>query len=216
MLCVCRACRCSSASIYLKVELEQPSNSPPVLFPQHKKLTSSYSTAETLSSCVTRVNQCYAMQLGDDPSADEVKEFANKTLKSGKVVPGYGHAVLRKTDPRYTCQVSDLKSLNTVPRQYAYACEDYQHPSSSAWCATEGKDANQAFRSGCSCSGPIAVSALCRSFESMRAVPCVSCMLVCSQAHRPSAPSQSIQAQSQTAALAQTHQLHLYHTLWMC
>ena len=26
------------------------------------------------------------------------------TLKSGKVVPGYGHAVLRKTDPRYTCQ----------------------------------------------------------------------------------------------------------------
>ena len=46
------------------------------------------------------------LQLGDDPSADEVKEFANKTLKSGKVVPGYGHAVLRKTDPRYTCQVS--------------------------------------------------------------------------------------------------------------
>jgi citrate synthase len=27
------------------------------------------------------------------------------TLKSGRVVPGYGHAVLRKTDPRYTCQV---------------------------------------------------------------------------------------------------------------
>lgn len=46
------------------------------------------------------------LQLGDDPSADEVKEFANKTLKSGKVVPGYGHAVLRKTDPRYSCQVS--------------------------------------------------------------------------------------------------------------
>lgn len=45
------------------------------------------------------------MQLGDDPSADEVKDFANKTLKSGKVVPGYGHAVLRKTDPRYSCQV---------------------------------------------------------------------------------------------------------------
>ena len=45
------------------------------------------------------------LQLGDDPSADEVKDFANKTLKSGKVVPGYGHAVLRKTDPRYSCQV---------------------------------------------------------------------------------------------------------------
>ena len=46
------------------------------------------------------------MQLGDDPSADEVKDFAWNTLKSGKVVPGYGHAVLRKTDPRYSCQVS--------------------------------------------------------------------------------------------------------------
>jgi citrate synthase len=27
-----------------------------------------------------------------------------KTLKSGQVIPGYGHAVLRKTDPRFTCQ----------------------------------------------------------------------------------------------------------------
>ncbi|KNC85267.1 citrate synthase, mitochondrial [Sphaeroforma arctica JP610] len=26
------------------------------------------------------------------------------TLNSGQVIPGYGHAVLRKTDPRYTCQ----------------------------------------------------------------------------------------------------------------
>ena len=52
------------------------------------------------------------LQLGDDPSADEVKDFANKTLKSGKVVPGYGHAVLRKTDPRYSCQVSILKALS--------------------------------------------------------------------------------------------------------
>ena len=25
-------------------------------------------------------------------------------LNSKRVVPGYGHAVLRKTDPRYTCQ----------------------------------------------------------------------------------------------------------------
>jgi citrate synthase len=33
------------------------------------------------------------------------------TLKSGKVVPGFGHAVLRKTDPRYTCQVSITETL---------------------------------------------------------------------------------------------------------
>ena len=28
-----------------------------------------------------------------------------KTLSEGKVVPGYGHAVLRKTDPRFTAQM---------------------------------------------------------------------------------------------------------------
>ncbi|KAG5503647.1 hypothetical protein JIQ42_05869 [Leishmania sp. Namibia] len=31
-------------------------------------------------------------------------EYTWELLKSGQVVPGYGHAVLRKVDPRYTCQ----------------------------------------------------------------------------------------------------------------
>lgn len=43
-------------------------------------------------------------QLGDSPSDEKVKEFIWNTLKAGQVVPGYGHAVLRKTDPRYICQ----------------------------------------------------------------------------------------------------------------
>ncbi|XP_069695256.1 probable citrate synthase 2, mitochondrial [Periplaneta americana] len=43
-------------------------------------------------------------ELGDNVTDDKLKEFIWKTLKSGQVVPGYGHAVLRKTDPRYTCQ----------------------------------------------------------------------------------------------------------------
>ncbi len=43
-------------------------------------------------------------QLGDNPSKEQLKEYIWATLKSGKVVPGFGHAVLRKTDPRYTCQ----------------------------------------------------------------------------------------------------------------
>ncbi|GFG35845.1 hypothetical protein Cfor_01166 [Coptotermes formosanus] len=43
-------------------------------------------------------------ELGDNVTDDALKEFIWKTLKSGQVVPGYGHAVLRKTDPRYTCQ----------------------------------------------------------------------------------------------------------------
>ncbi|KAG0242988.1 putative citrate synthase [Mortierella sp. GBAus27b] len=41
---------------------------------------------------------------GKDVSDEIIKDYVWKTLKSGQVVPGYGHAVLRKTDPRYTCQ----------------------------------------------------------------------------------------------------------------
>lgn len=43
-------------------------------------------------------------ELGADVNEEQLKEFVWKTLKSGQVVPGYGHAVLRKTDPRYVAQ----------------------------------------------------------------------------------------------------------------
>ncbi|PIK53241.1 putative citrate synthase, mitochondrial-like [Apostichopus japonicus] len=42
--------------------------------------------------------------LGGDVSDDQLKEFIWNTLQSGQVVPGFGHAVLRKTDPRYVAQ----------------------------------------------------------------------------------------------------------------
>merc|ERR1712228_967990 len=42
--------------------------------------------------------------IGLDATDDQMKDFIWGLLKSGQVVPGYGHAVLRKTDPRYTCQ----------------------------------------------------------------------------------------------------------------
>jgi citrate synthase len=35
------------------------------------------------------------------PTHEELQKFAWDTLNSGKVVPGYGHAVLRITDPRF-------------------------------------------------------------------------------------------------------------------
>jgi citrate synthase len=41
---------------------------------------------------------------GKEVNADTITEFAWDTLNSGQVIPGYGHAVLRKTDPRYSCQ----------------------------------------------------------------------------------------------------------------
>jgi citrate synthase len=43
-------------------------------------------------------------KLGDSPTDEQVKEFIWNTLRSGQVLPGYGHAVLRKTDPRYSFQ----------------------------------------------------------------------------------------------------------------
>lgn len=40
------------------------------------------------------------------PSKEQIAEYVKKTLGEGKVVPGYGHAVLRKTDPRFTAQMA--------------------------------------------------------------------------------------------------------------
>jgi citrate synthase len=42
---------------------------------------------------------------GKTPNEEEMKKFVLDTLNSGQVIPGYGHAVLRKTDPRYTAQM---------------------------------------------------------------------------------------------------------------
>jgi citrate synthase len=41
----------------------------------------------------------------ETPSKEQIAEYVKKTLAEGKVVPGYGHAVLRKTDPRFTAQM---------------------------------------------------------------------------------------------------------------
>jgi citrate synthase len=66
----------------------------------------------------------YEMQesLGTDaPTKEQIAQYVQDTLAAGKVVPGYGHAVLRKTDPRFTAQMEfgkkhmpDDKLVNTV------------------------------------------------------------------------------------------------------
>lgn len=44
-------------------------------------------------------------QLGGKlPTKEELTKALWDTLNNGQVIPGYGHAVLRKTDPRYTAQ----------------------------------------------------------------------------------------------------------------
>jgi citrate synthase len=44
------------------------------------------------------------------PSRDELYKFAWDTLNGGKVIPGYGHAVLRVPDPRYVAQMEFAKA----------------------------------------------------------------------------------------------------------
>ncbi|HEX9204993.1 MAG TPA: citrate (Si)-synthase [Candidatus Deferrimicrobiaceae bacterium] len=41
---------------------------------------------------------------GAEPTKENVTKALWDTLNAGQVIPGYGHAVLRKTDPRYTAQ----------------------------------------------------------------------------------------------------------------
>jgi len=59
------------------------------------------------------------------PSEEELEKFAWETLESGKVVPGYGHAVLRITDPRFDAflafgkkYMSDDPVFQTVERVF--------------------------------------------------------------------------------------------------
>ncbi|MEY4106102.1 MAG: hypothetical protein RL181_444 [Bacteroidota bacterium] len=43
------------------------------------------------------------------PSSEQIAEYVRKTLSEGKVVPGYGHAVLRRPDPRFMAQMEFAK-----------------------------------------------------------------------------------------------------------
>ncbi len=61
----------------------------------------------------------------EEPSKEQISKYVHDTLASGKVVPGYGHAVLRQTDPRFTAQMEFGKEhmpndplVNTVWKIY--------------------------------------------------------------------------------------------------
>lgn len=48
-------------------------------------------------------------EFGGVPARDQLYKFAWDTLKEGQVIPGYGHAVLRVPDPRFTAQMEFAK-----------------------------------------------------------------------------------------------------------
>jgi citrate synthase len=61
----------------------------------------------------------------DTPSDEQVAAYIKHTLEEGRVIPGYGHAVLRKTDPRFTAQqefaekyIKDDALVNLVNQLY--------------------------------------------------------------------------------------------------
>jgi len=59
------------------------------------------------------------------PTEEQIRKYAWKTLNAGKVIPGYGHAVLRVTDPRYSSFLAfgkeflpDSEVFQTVSKVY--------------------------------------------------------------------------------------------------
>jgi citrate synthase len=51
--------------------------------------------------CLSWLLQVQKDLKGQTPTKDLLTQYAEDTLAAGKVIPGFGHAVLRNTDPRY-------------------------------------------------------------------------------------------------------------------
>ena len=52
--------------------------------------------------------------IGASPTETSVRDYLWSTLKSGRVVPGYGHAVLRKPDPRFEALMTYASSRPSI------------------------------------------------------------------------------------------------------
>lgn len=45
----------------------------------------------------------------ENPSTEQIEQYVHDTLSAGQVIPGYGHAVLRRPDPRFIAQMEFAK-----------------------------------------------------------------------------------------------------------
>lgn len=54
------------------------------------------------------LEMCQKLQT-NSPSKEQIETYIRETLAQGRVIPGYGHAVLRKTDPRFLAQMDFCK-----------------------------------------------------------------------------------------------------------
>jgi citrate synthase len=67
--------------------------------------------------------QAVIEKFGGVPTNKQLEDFANETLAAGRVIPGYGHAVLRVVDPRFTAfREFGLKECPEAP-VFKLACQ---------------------------------------------------------------------------------------------
>jgi citrate synthase len=60
------------------------------------------------------------------PSPEQIADFSRAELKSGRLIPGYGHAVLRTTDPRFTAQWEFGKKYMPDDELYQLVCRIFE------------------------------------------------------------------------------------------
>jgi len=66
--------------------------------------------------CLRWLETTHADLKGQEPTIKLITDYAKKTLAEGHVIPGYGHAVLRNTDPRYMLEREfALKNMKDDP-----------------------------------------------------------------------------------------------------
>lgn len=58
--------------------------------------------------------------VGTSFSEGDVKDFLWSVLKSGRVIPGYGHAVLRKPDPRFEALMDFANARPDIAKNPVY------------------------------------------------------------------------------------------------
>ncbi|EXJ53598.1 2-methylcitrate synthase, mitochondrial [Cladophialophora psammophila CBS 110553] len=59
-------------------------------------------------------------QIGENFSDQDVKDYLWSTLRSGQVVPGYGHGVLRKPDPRFKALIDFGDAREDIAKNPVY------------------------------------------------------------------------------------------------
>lgn len=69
--------------------------------------------------CLKWLMELKEFHKGERPNKAIIEQFVNKTLGEGRVIPGYGHAVLRNTDPRFM----HLKEFADRNIQNDYICD---------------------------------------------------------------------------------------------